>query len=181
MKTFATSLIIFLLFSNSSMAFVNFYIYIKNETDQTIIVNKDLEIRPHRQDILQSFIVSENQFLQEKLHLKGSIHLKKPSSPLCQYDFNTYTILDSEEQEFKTFLIVQKTGNKYTCEPVAAEVFPQGNSIKKNGVRLSISEALVRHENWKKQIESSGQGNFFMIRPNVGIQQTYKALIKRSH
>lgn len=163
------------------MAFVNFYVYIKNETDQTLIVNKKLHIRPHKQHILQSFLVSENPFAQEKLHLKGSINLKKSPSPLCQYDFETYTILDSEKQEFKTFLIVEKVSGKYTCKPVAAEVFTQGNSLKPNGMRLSISDALIRHQNWRKQIEESGQGTVFMITPNVGIQQPYKAFIKRSH
>ncbi len=181
MKRFIAFITVCLLFSGNATAFVHFYVYVKNETEHPVIINKKIHVRPNKQHILQSFSVSDNYFLQEILHLEGVVRVKKTDLTLCRYNFDTYTILDSGNMEFKTFLIIKKVGNKYTCTPIAGEVFPQGNSLKPKGMRLSINEALVRHEMWKRQIENSGKGPVFMLDPNVGIQEIYRALIKRSH
>ena len=180
-KRFIAFITVFLLFADNAMAFVHFYVYVKNETEHPLIINKKVHVRPDKQHILQSFAVSDNQFFQEILHLEGIVRVKKPALTLCRYNFDTYTILDSGNMEFKTFLIIKKVGDKYICTPIAGEVFPQGNSLKPQGMRLRINEALVRHEMWKRQIENTGKAPVFMLDPNVGIQETYKALIKRSH
>tara|TARA_R110002095_G_scaffold2124_2_gene9086 strand:+ start:391 stop:936 length:546 start_codon:yes stop_codon:yes gene_type:complete len=181
MNGFMALIIIVFFLNTNAIAFVHFHVYVKNETGKSLVINKKIHVRPHKQHILQTFFVSDNYFFQEQRHLKGSVKIKKKASPLCQFDFYTYTILDSGKKEFKTFLLVQKIGNKYVCTPIAGEVFPQGNTLKPKGMRLTISEAFKRHETWKRQIENSGQGPVFMIAPNIGVQQPYSALIKRSH
>ena len=180
MKLCVVLLVFMIVASTDIHALPKLYVYISNQTNSTIIANDRLRVRPHQQHILETIQVAKHAFKQQKFRIKGSIKIWKMPKAVCYYDFISHTILDSDGKEFKTFLIVKKMGNKYVCQPSVAEVYPQSNTLKRNGQVLSIEAAYKRHGKWKEYIEENVP-SVIIINPYTGFGRLYKPRVRRSH
>tara|TARA_A100000171_G_scaffold28355_1_gene26479 strand:- start:765 stop:1307 length:543 start_codon:yes stop_codon:yes gene_type:complete len=170
-----------ILLSRSAFAFseTRFSVYVTNQTDKKLVINRAIHLEPRHQKILTRLNVSKNRRLQETFRLKGTVYFQDMKTIACRYGFISYTMLDSFEQEYKTFLFIDEKKNKIRCRGLALEVYPQSNTIKPKGKHLTIHGALKKHNTYRHHIES--QDSLVIINPNTGIGRVFKPYIKRSH
>lgn len=154
-------IIFYLFFIIPSYGFYSFYVYVKNTTPEVLRLPNGAQVQPNEQGIFDSFPVSKVHSLQQKISVKGQIYVENRPEKNCSVNFKTYTNLDShfidnygevKSRRFLTFILVSEKKGHLTCNPIAAEVYPYGNTMMDKGKKVTIKHAKKAHIKSQKTI-----------------------------